>query len=376
MAKIRSYNKFSCINQNGEVSTDAINIEGFEGFRISIDIDGTAKRVRRICECGNMDDGSTDGCEQCHNTTFYPITLRKSRWHSYDCRVYDSNPRVRNDMLVARFADFQWDETRECFIIQEMFMDTIVKVDGCYNLNYYNIDSKSFDKAFVDYVQNRPEWANAMSLWERYPATSEEASGGYRACANNAERITGYYNILATIPDIDKVPENEFRAIYTRFVSTSHKKYTSIMDFYKQNKIPCSLSSIYCIVGVPSSDLSKIDSLDPAIIKAISYALVHNQVTYHELDCMLRWTDVTPFNEKAVEFAEFFRKNIVKYSSNVWEAFQYVDCTPGAVNMKDANIRKFVNYAVKKGIKRDKAYNFADLLDRGQGVEALKALIS
>lgn len=376
MAKIRSFNKFSAMNEFGEVSTSGFPFKGFNGFRIDLDMDTTAKRVRRICKCGNVDDGAVDACSECGNNVFSPVTIRESRWHTYDARVFDPTPIIKDDKIVARFIDFTWDKFAECFVLKEMFMDILTQSKECYSLNYYNVDSNAFNAIFQEYVSSRSEWSKALALFARYPLTAEDKTTSYRQTAAEAERITGYYNILATMPGIDQVPENEFRAIYSRFIVTSGKKYTSIMDFYKQNKIPCSLSSIYSITGIPTSDLSKLDNLDPAIIKAISYALIHEQVTYYELDCIFRYADVDKFNEKAVEFADFFRRNIVKYGNDIWEAFEYIDETPNAKSIKDANLRKFINYAVKKGVKRDKAYSFADLLDGGQGIEALKTLIS
>lgn len=380
MGKIRSFLDFVYTDVDGNVvKNGAFVSRWFDGVNLFIDDKYISARKfnRRICKCGNVDDLAPDQpCESCGNTDFKNINLSSGRWYrSREQRVYEQKTHLTDDGVVGYYIDIQWDSTKNCFVLVEHKYDVLKYDNGFYTPVVSNVDLQDATSNFMKYVKSRPEWSQALDMLATYPVECIQNLNkrGYHddvmsVCIN-------YYNMYYAIPNIQSVSPDLFIAIYEKFISIVNRKYESLQDFYKESKCPLSLSDVYGIAGLPNCDLLAIDDLDETIIRAISYALIHKHVQYHELDGIFHKQDIPLINSYGVEFAEFFRKNIVKYSSRTWAAFLYIDSEYNATGIKDANIKKFARYAEKKGVKRDKIVKFADLMYEGNAIEALQSLL-
>jgi hypothetical protein len=105
----------------------------------------------------------------------------------------------------------------------------------------------------------------------------------------------------------------------------------------------------------------------------MSYSLTHCHTTFRDLSYIVSNDEaVAKINNYPQEFAEFFRKNVIKFAGDTLKAFEYVD---GNATIKDANIRKFINYCAKKNIKKDKIEKFYNNMYDGNAIKALESLL-
>ena len=383
MAKIRSFVDFVYTDVDGNsVKSDAFASRWFNGVNIYIDDKyiSARKMNRRICSCGNVDDVALDEpCPVCGNTDFKRVKLNSGRWYrGSEQRVYERATHLDNG-LVSYYIDIQWNEMLNAFTLNETRYEVLKNENGFYAAVLSYVDREEAEKLFMQYVKGRKEWETALNLLTTYPVeTIEMLDKNGRGCTPMQVCIN-YCNMAYAIPQITMVSPDLFYSIYSKFIVSSNKAYSSIQDFYKQVKAPMCLSEIYGIAGLPSGDLLVLDELDARIVNAISYALVHKHVTYQELENMFGGYNkdnmISEVNNYGVEFAEFFRKNIIKYSSRTLEAYRYINSEYNATGIKDANIKKFARYAEKKGVKKEKIVKFADLMYEGDAIDALKALL-
>lgn len=380
MSKIRSFLDFVYTDVDGQtVKNDAFVSRWFDGVNLFIDDNSISPRKfnRRICKCGNVDDLTPDQpCESCGNTNFKSISLSSNPWHrDRDQKVYEKTTHLTDDGVVGYYIDIQWDDKKHCFMLVEHEYDVLQCNNGFYTPVVAHVDLQDATSKFMQYIKSKQEWSQALDMLVMYPVECIQ-NLNKRVYNNDVMSICiNYYNMYYAIPNITSVSPDLFMAIYEKFISISNRKYASLQDFYKESKCPLVLSDIYGIAGLPSGDLRVIDELDETIVRAISYALIHKHVQYNELESVFRKQDITLINSYGVEFAEFFRKNIIKYSSRTWAAFLYINSEYNATGIKDANIKKFAKYAEKKGIKKDKIIKFADLMYEGDAIEALKSLL-
>lgn len=382
MGKIRSFIDFVYTDVDGKtVKNDAFASRWFNGVNMFIDDKyiSARKMNRRICSCGNVDDVAGDEpCPVCGNTDFKRIRLNSGRWYrGSEQRVYERMPHLVDNGIVSYFIDVQWDSTHNYFKLQETAYE-VLKMDanGFYSSVLSYVDKDETRQLFMKYASTRKEWEPALNLLATYPVETIETLEKCRGKDCDVMNVCiNYYNMAYAIPNISAVSPDLFYSIYSKFITSSNRVYSSIQDFYKNVKAPMSLAEIYGIAGLPNGDLSMLDAIDAHVVNAVAYALVHRHVTYPELENMFRSQDVDEINSYGVEFAEFFRKNIIKYSSRTLEAYRYINSEYNASGIKDANIKKFARYAEKKGIKKDKVIKFADLMYEGDAIDALKALL-
>ena len=163
----------------------------------------------------------------------------------------------------------------------------------------------------------------------------------------------------------------------SRYILTNNTTtFDSLDEFYKHYKIPLSLKEFYGVMEIPTCELAVIDTLTVPIQSAVAYALTHGHVTYHALYSLFSYNDIKEINQFDCEFADFFRRNVIVHAEKTYDVFRSVKDVPGAKNLKDANLRRFAAYAMKRGIKQQKVYNFVELIEKGDGLAALDALIS
>ena len=380
MGKIRSFIDFEYTDVDGNtVRNDAFASRWFTGINMFIDDKyiSARKMNRRICSCGNVDDSALDEpCPVCGNTDFQRIKLSSGRWYrGSEQRVYEKATHLVDNGLVSYYIDAQWNCSRNCFTLKETKYEVLKFENGFYSAVMSYVDREETEKLFMKYVSTRKEWEPALNLMATYPVETIAALEKNGRNCTPMQVCISFYNLAYAIPQITAVSPDLFYAIYSKFVTSSNRAYSSIQDFYKQVKAPMCLSEIYGIAGLPNGDLLMLDAIDARVVNAVSYALVHRHVTYHELESMFHSKDVDEINSYGVEFAEFFRKNIIKYSSRTLEAYRYINSEYNASGIKDANIKKFARYAEKKGIKKDKVIKFADLMYEGDAIDALKALL-
>lgn len=379
MGKIRSFIDFQFTDVDGNtVRNGAFASRWFNGVNLYIDDQyiSARKMNRRICSCGNVDDEPSDvACPVCGNTSFVHLRLSSGRYYrANDQKVYEKITHLTDDGVYAYDIDVKYDSSKGFVLQEEKY--SILRVDnGFYYSNAFHVDQQDAICNFLQYVNTRPEWTPALNMLVAYPTELIAKLDKHRD--NDVMTVCiNYYNMQRSIPGIETVSPDLFMSIYQKFICMSNSMYNSLQDFYKSAKAPLALSDIYGVVGLPNSDLSNLDKLDNRIVRAVSYALVHRHTAYSEVEPIFRTQDdVDQMNEYAVEFAEFFRKNIVKFSSRTWEAFKYINSEYNATSIKDANIKKFARYASKKGIKNDKITQFADLMYAGNAIEALEALL-
>lgn len=381
MASIRSYKEFKLTQVDGSVSIN----EGFSnkwvpGICITLDDKSIVSKttVRRICGCGHVFDGSdTEKCPMCQNDKWIFIHIGgryyyRGRWGN-DGHCYCNDPELIDGRLVTPVISASWDKASNRFNIVEQYYDLVsISTDGFLSINsIHGLDANQLDVLFEQWIENNPAW-DAVKLMENiYPC--EEICKKLDIEERKIATMFTLYNIMQSIPNLTTLSPDMFYAVFDRYRTACNRRYKSLTDFYKDLKIPIAFSDIYAMTGLPNEDLSKVDKLDPVVIHAMSYSLTHCHTTYRDIASIVRTDEhVYKINDKPAEFAEFFRKNVIKFAGNTLEAFEYVD---GNSTIKDANIKKFINYCGKKNIKRDKIEKFYNNMYDGNAIKALESLL-
>jgi hypothetical protein len=290
--------------------------------------------------------------------------------------IYEKIPHIVDSRFVSRKVEVDWNPVHERFEIEESYYD-LAKANAEGFMEYQTeqcAKHPEMDSLFRKYIGESPEWQQALCLERTFPISIyEEKTNSESPYVNH---MCYYYNILKSIPDIDHQCEDMFYAIFDRYRKTRATLYTGIEDFYKQCKIPLSIQDVYYVVGLPSSDLSKVDLLHPEIIKAIKRSLMSRHITFYEIESMLRYADINDMNTEPELFAKFYHRNVLDHGIKTWEAFKHVRSIPGVNALRDANLIDFVDFAEKKGFKKTNCTQYAALMQNGDPIAALKALIA
>jgi hypothetical protein len=180
-------------------------------------------------------------------------------------------------------------------------------------------------------------------------------------------------NVYNCIPNVENLSEDLFFAILDKFPTTSGT-FASLSEFYKKCDVPMALADLYGILGVPRRmSLSGIDKLHPTIVMAIQYALLHHHITYNDLS-FISSANIDMLNDNCYEFADYFRRNALKFGANIYDAYLYVS-EEGTTNIKEANMLKFAEYLRSKKFKEPKLCEFSKMMESGDAIAALKALL-
>lgn len=366
---IRSLNNFEYCDLNGTVTRNSAIPTFVSGLAIFIDDAGIAstKKSRTICfKCGNVFEG--DKCT-CGNSNFASVGLRGRYWRRSDDQAHDKVCYIKDNTIKSRTLKLDWNPSKNAFVITEEEYDilTINNDRICANRVYVN---ETFGQVFEEYVKSS-DWDGMRILLNKYPLDHFNAR-------NNSDYDCSSYmiilqNIYNCIPNVENLSENLFYAILDKFPSTSGK-FASLAEFYKKCEAPMALADLYSVLGVPSTtSLLNIDKLHPSIIMAIQYALIHHHITYHDLS-FISSANIDVLNDNCYVFADYFRRNALKFGAKVYDAYLYVT-EEGTTNIKDANMLKFTNYLRTKKFKENKINDFAKNIENGDAVAALKSLL-
>ena len=381
MANIRSYKNFRVKLNDGTVVIDsAFSSPWIKGIRICLDDKSIVNKttMRYICSCGHVFDGECgEKCPNCSNTEWIGIRIGgryyySGRWMS-DGTAYYNIPEIVNGYLVVPMLSVSWDKPAGRFDIKENYYD-LISVDsaGFYHLQSpTNTDQDTLMKLFDQWIDSIPVWEPVKVMENIYPYKKIQERLGVEE--NYAYTMISLYNMMHSVPNVSTLSEDMFFALMDRMRTVSNKVYKSLIDFYKDAKIPLAFSDIYPITGLPTDTMEKIDKLDPVVLKVMSYSLTHKHTTFRDIANMVRNDEhVDSINANPEEFAEFFRKNVIKFAGDTLEAFLYID---GNATIKDANIKKFINYCGKKNIKKDKIEKFYNHMYDGNAIKALESLL-
>lgn len=370
MANIRSYNKFEYHFMDGTIAQNEPVNTFISGLSVHIDdksISATPKS-RNICfACGSVFEGSK--CT-CGNSDFYGVGIRGRYWHRREDDAFSGTCYINGNNIVSRKLSIDWDVVKNAFVIQEMEYDILSINSERITANKHNLNRDVFASVFNQYVQ-RPEWDGMRVLLARFPLDV------YNKKNNSDCDLASYMmllqNVYNCIPNVENLSEELFHAIINKFPSTSGK-FDSLAEFYQKCDVPMALADLYGILGVPScSSLSNIDKLHPTIIMAIQYALLHHHITYNELS-FIGQANIDMLNDNCYEFADYFRRNALKFGSKIYDAYLYV-IEEGTTNIKEANMMKFVGYLRSKKFKEPKICEFSKNMENGDALAALKALL-
>lgn len=368
MANIRSYNNFEFSSLDGVQITNAPVNTVINGVSVLIDdksISATPKN-RHICfKCGGVYDA--DICE-CGNGDFPRITL--GRWRHSDEYAYSKTCYIKDNNIKSVKIGVQWNIARNLFEIYEEEYDVLTIYNDRVTAYKSNIPAENYCKVLEEFVK-RSEWDGMNRLLSKFPYEEYDPQTSYNF--DKTDYILLLQNVYNCIPNVENLSRELFYAILHRFVGTSGK-FESLTEFYKKNDIPLAIADLYGILGIPSvSSLGKIDKLHPSIIMAIQYALLHQHIIYNDLQ-FLSNANIEVLNDNCYVFADYFRRNALKFGGKVYDAFLYVQ-QEGTTNIKDANMIKFTEYLRSKKFKENKIYDFAKNMESGDAISALKALV-
>lgn len=369
MANIRSYNNFEFCTLDGVRTQNTPVNTVINGISVLIDdksISATSKS-RHICfVCGNVFDGS-DICE-CGNNDFPHVTL--GRWRRSDECAYSRTCYIKNNNIKSIKVGIKWDIARNLFEIWEEEYDVLVMYNDRLTAYKANIPADNYKKVLNEFVK-RPEWDGMNRLLTKYPLEKYDPQTNYHF--DETDYMLLLQNVYNCIPNVENLSTELFYAVLHRFIGTSGK-FESLTEFYKKNDIPLALADLYGILGIPAvNSLSKLDKLHPSIVMAIQYALLHQHINYNDLQ-FLSSANIDVLNDNCYVFADYFRRNALKFGSKIYDAFQYVQ-QEGTTNIKDANMIKFTEYLRSKKFKENKIYDFAKGMESGDAIAALKALV-
>lgn len=372
MAKIRSLKDFQ-ISIGGRIFTnEPWESDWFTGIIISIDdksISSTAK-TRRICACGHIDDQDDESCPSCGNKTWYRTRLGRWRWGN-DGGSANRIPRIVDDNIIGLNVKVSYDSKRSMFIMQEITYDVLENKDGFYNLQDHTIDAKALNSIFDTYIADKPEWDNMRKLLQMYPASTIQEWMSWVPESTKDVKVA-LYNIDKAIPGISLVSRELFQAIFVSILKQSFKQYKGVNDYFKSVNAPIALSELYPILGLPQHcNLSVLDSCNQDFINVVIHALIHNRISYNELEPIVRNHSAEEINGYGAEWVDFFRRNVVKHGAKTFDAFLAV-YNIGKPNLKEANLARLDAYCKKKGVK-----TFPDAYDaimNGDGLGFLAAL--
>ena len=366
---IRSLNNFEYCDLNGTVIRNSAIPTFVSGLAIFIDDAGIAstKKSRTICfKCGNVFEG--DKCT-CGNSNFASVSLRGRYWRRSDDQAFDEVCYIKDNTIKSRKLKLDWNPAKNAFVITEEEYDILTINNGriCAHRTYVK---ETFEQVFEEYVKSS-DWDGMRILINKYPLDHFNARNkSDYDCSSYMIELQNVYNC---IPNIENLSEDLFYAILDKFPPTSGT-FTSLAEFYKKCDVPMALADLYGILGVPAcSSLSNIDKLHPTIIMAVQYALLHHHITYNDLS-FISSANIDVLNDSCYEFADYFRRNALKFGSKIYDAYLYVK-EEGTMNIKDANMIKFTGYLRTKKFKENKICDFAKKMESGDAIAALKALV-
>jgi hypothetical protein len=355
---------------NGTIAQNEPVDTFIQGLAVYIDdksISATTKS-RNICfACGSVFEGSTCSCG---NSTFLSVGIRGRYWRRRDDDAFSGTCYIKDNTIVSRKLTIDWNPAKNAFVIKELEYDILTVNNDRLIAHKHHLDAENFTSVLNEYVR-RPEWDGMRILLDRFPLDT------YNKKNNSDYDISSYIialkNLYDCIPNVENLSDELFYAIFDKFPTTSGK-FTSLAEFYKRCDVPMALADLYGILGVPDcSSLSNIDKLHPTIIMAVQYALLHHHITYNALS-FISSANIDVLNDSCYEFADYFRRNALKFGSKIYDAYLYVK-EEGTTNIKDANMSKFTGYLRTKKFKENKICDFAKKMESGDAIAALKALV-
>ena len=377
---IRSYKDFKFTQIDGSVAINsAFSNKWVEGICIYFDDQSIVSKptTRYICKCGNTFFEEDATCPKCGNKNWTHARIGGRYYYrgryGRDGDTYYTIPELVNGQMVVPMISVSWDKSGNRFEITESYYELItVSREGFLHLNAVDaLNWNKLDEVFNEWIDDNPKWDETKLIENIYPYDHIQKALAIEE--NKIVTMISLYNLLRSIPNLSTLSPDMFLAVFDRTRMCSRKLYKSLTEFYKDAKIPMAFSDIYAMTGLPSEQLERIDLLDPIVLNTMSYSLTHCHTTFRDLSYIVSSDEaVSKINNNPREFAEFFRKNVIKFAGDTLRAFEYVD---GNATIKDANIRKFINYCAKKNIKKDKIENFYNNMYDGNAIKALESLL-
>lgn len=349
----------------------------------------SAELTRRLCKCGNVDNIGDNKvpCTQCGNVDFvharslwsgkhfanltqYPNLIASNVLYSEDYEVIiDKNfQRLRIKQLHCKLA---WTEKTPC-------TNNWLCVDL---LHHHKIDPAMFNIWFQSLVANNTQYKAIQDCIDRQPKNQYGnvvlgINRKSQSSVNIEEASISLYNALQVAPFIYKLEDAvmlSFALELNQIPLKTIRRMRNMDELFEITECPLLFADMLPIIGVPRR-LRAIDNLSPELKSAVRYAVMHGQLTINTLQEILTRYGVNQLNDLGGEFAEFFRKNICLYGSQI--AFTYGEMKKsGASTVKEDTIILFEDHLRKKKFKEEKIKGWERAISEGDPIAAMQALL-